>query len=367
LQAPQLGRPKDFFRLESLFDLYLVDWPGGSWQNTLKIVGVILGIYLFAIYLASIFWAYRDIRLRTRDPISQLVSVLLVVVFFLPGIWIYMILRPRFTLVELYERSLEEEALLQELEDQKACPNCRRRVDDQYIVCPTCRMQLREPCLNCGRALSHAWLACPYCGSDKAPALATPRRSYVAEPYGDYGGYYELEGAEGDAWQQAPAAAAAAALEGQPQKRRKAPAADKSGNGQVPPEFETKPGESRPRPLRDALAKATGKLTNGNKSAVPASDAKAASAADTPPKTGTERPPVRLGLSTNPDSAGSKDAGPKATTGRPPAGQGSDPASRDGAKPAEPAAKATSERPSVRLGLDTSKKPADSTEPEKQS
>lgn len=149
--------------------MMLVSLPGGDWVATAKMVGLVLGLYLAAIWLTLIFWTYRDIRQRSRDPFLQTVSVLLVLLFFLPGHWIYLILRPRYTLTELYERSLEEEALLQELEDQKACPTCRRRVHDDYLICPSCRTQLKEPCRSCQRPLSYAWVACPYCGLEKPP------------------------------------------------------------------------------------------------------------------------------------------------------------------------------------------------------
>ena len=110
----------------------MFDWPGGSWQDTVRLVLTVLSIYGAIIWVALIFWVFRDIRQRTRDPVMQIISVLLVLAGFLPGHWIYLILRPRQTLTELYERSLEEEAILQYLDDQKACPACRRRVRD-YI------------------------------------------------------------------------------------------------------------------------------------------------------------------------------------------------------------------------------------------
>jgi RNA polymerase subunit RPABC4/transcription elongation factor Spt4 len=144
-------------------------WPGGSWQATLQFVGAIFAIYMAAIWVALVFWTYRDIRQRSRDPILQTVAVLLVLIFFLPGHWVYLIVRPRYTLTELYERSLEEEALLQELEDQKACPTCKRRVSDEFLLCPSCRTQLKEPCRQCSRPLSYAWVACPFCGLEKPP------------------------------------------------------------------------------------------------------------------------------------------------------------------------------------------------------
>jgi RNA polymerase subunit RPABC4/transcription elongation factor Spt4 len=152
-------------------------WPGGSWEATVRYVLALLLIYLAAVWVALVFWTYRDIRQRTRDPVLQTVAVLLVLLFFLPGHWVYLIVRPRYTLAELYERSLEEEALLQELEDQKACPTCKRRVQDDFLVCPSCRTQLKEPCRQCGRPLSYAWVACPYCGLEKPP-----REGFGARP-----------------------------------------------------------------------------------------------------------------------------------------------------------------------------------------
>ena len=163
--------------------MFLISWPGGDWQTTAKIVAALIIVYLAAIWLALVFWTYRDIRQRSRDPVMQTVAVLLVLLFFLPGHWIYLVVRPRYTLTELYERSLEEEALLQELEDQKACPNCRRRVRDEFLICPSCRAQLKEPCRSCGKPLSYAWLACPYCGLEKPSREgvgARPARAAVA-------------------------------------------------------------------------------------------------------------------------------------------------------------------------------------------
>jgi RNA polymerase subunit RPABC4/transcription elongation factor Spt4 len=149
--------------------MFLISWPGGSWEATLRYGLVFTLIFLSAFWIAVVFWTYRDIRQRTRDPILQTAAVLLVLIFNFPGHWIYLIVRPRATLTELYERSLEEEALLQELEDQKACPTCKRRVKDEFLVCPSCRTQLKEACRQCSKPLSYAWVACPYCGLEKPP------------------------------------------------------------------------------------------------------------------------------------------------------------------------------------------------------
>ena len=46
-------------------------------------------------------------------------------VFSLPGLLLYFILRPPKTLAELYEESLAEEAMLQDIHVQSACPACK--------------------------------------------------------------------------------------------------------------------------------------------------------------------------------------------------------------------------------------------------
>ncbi|MCC6421768.1 MAG: zinc ribbon domain-containing protein [Gemmataceae bacterium] len=164
--------------------MFFLSWPGGSWEATVRYAVAVVAVYLAAIWLTLVFWTYRDIRQRSRDPIVQMMAVLLVLFFFLPGHWIYLILRPRYTLTELYERSLEEEALLQELEDQKGCPTCKRRVQDDFLMCPSCRTQLKEPCRSCSKPLSYAWVACPFCGLEKAPRETQPRHAGRPAPSG---------------------------------------------------------------------------------------------------------------------------------------------------------------------------------------
>ena len=67
-------------------------------------------------------------RSRSRDTFAQLGSLLLVALLTIPGLIIYLLIRPRETLSEAYERSLEEEALLQEIEEKPTCPGCGQRV-----------------------------------------------------------------------------------------------------------------------------------------------------------------------------------------------------------------------------------------------
>lgn len=124
----------------------------------------VVGAYLFAVYVGLIVWTFRDIRSRSRDVLAAILAVLLVAVFNIFGLLVYTLLRPRTPLAEEYERSLAEEALLQDLEERRLCPSCQRRVAADYVVCPACHHQLRLRCVGCGRLLNPGWDVCPYCG-----------------------------------------------------------------------------------------------------------------------------------------------------------------------------------------------------------
>lgn len=124
----------------------------------------VIGAYGFALYIGMIVWTFRDMHSRSRDVLAQIMSTLLVAAFTLPGLLVYLLLRPHHTLAEEYERSLTEEAILHELDEQRVCVNCHRRAEADFIVCPYCHSQLRLRCVGCGRLLNPDWDVCPYCG-----------------------------------------------------------------------------------------------------------------------------------------------------------------------------------------------------------
>jgi RNA polymerase subunit RPABC4/transcription elongation factor Spt4 len=123
------------------------------------------GAFLAALWISLIIWTYRDIRSRARDPLVQILSTLLVAVLNLPGVIVYMILRPMRTLEEEYQHTLEEESLLQALEELPLCPGCERRVRDEWQVCPNCHTKLKKACHHCGKLMELPWNICPFCGT----------------------------------------------------------------------------------------------------------------------------------------------------------------------------------------------------------
>jgi len=121
--------------------------------------------FLAALWLSLIFWTNRDIRKRSRDRAMRILAVVVVTVFFLPGFLIYLVLRPGRTLEEEYQRSLEEEALLQAIEGAALCPGCERHVQPDWIVCPSCGTVLKKTCASCGHLIDLPWNICPFCAT----------------------------------------------------------------------------------------------------------------------------------------------------------------------------------------------------------
>src|SRR5262245_60966275 len=146
-------------------------------NNLLIFLAVYGGVVLAAFWLAMIIWAYRDMRSRSRDSLAQIFVGVTVAVLNVPGLFIYILLRPRETLAEAYERSLEEEALLQAIEEKPDCPGCGQRVMNEWQVCPSCHTRLKKPCPVCGHFLELSWSICPRCASSQ-PAY-TPQDDVV--------------------------------------------------------------------------------------------------------------------------------------------------------------------------------------------
>ncbi|HEY8868899.1 MAG TPA: hypothetical protein VIM30_05870, partial [Candidatus Limnocylindrales bacterium] len=93
-----------------------------------------IAIYFVVLWLAASYWAFRDMQLRTENPIAPYLAASFIIIFtpiFFPlAVYVYRIIRPQEKIGEVYERNLAEEALLAEVEAVKSCPTCSRRVHD---------------------------------------------------------------------------------------------------------------------------------------------------------------------------------------------------------------------------------------------
>jgi RNA polymerase subunit RPABC4/transcription elongation factor Spt4 len=129
-----------------------------------------IAIYFVILWLAAAYWAFRDMQLRTENPILPYLAASFIIIFtpvFFPfAAFVYRIIRPQEKIGETYERDLAEQALLAEVEAIKSCPTCGRRTHDEWIICPTCRTRLSRVCPNCSRLVGLDWSLCAWCGKD---------------------------------------------------------------------------------------------------------------------------------------------------------------------------------------------------------
>ena len=48
----------------------------------------------------------------------------------------------------------------------KICANCKKELDQSWLVCPYCKTDIKKVCKGCGKELEKEWIACPYCKLD---------------------------------------------------------------------------------------------------------------------------------------------------------------------------------------------------------
>ena len=184
-----------------------------------------IAVYLIILWLAGAYWAFRDMQQRTENPILPYGAASFIIVFtpiFFPlAIFVYKIIRPHEKIGEVYERNLAEEALLAEVEAIHSCPTCARRVNDEWIICPTCRTRLNRVCPNCSRLVGLDWSLCAWCGKDferrDMPAAAMARPAPIMPLPGSVDETNRI--AQASESSQRAARAAAPRLGRQPQRR----------------------------------------------------------------------------------------------------------------------------------------------------
>jgi Zn-dependent protease with chaperone function len=83
----------------------------GALRTIALLCGGASALFLFSL----VYWTARDIAARTRDPLLRLGAVLLVLGLNLFGLVLYVLLRPRETVADRYERELIQELLTREV------------------------------------------------------------------------------------------------------------------------------------------------------------------------------------------------------------------------------------------------------------
>jgi hypothetical protein len=163
-------------------------WQGFLENPIVQLASQLIVIYVVLLWLGTAYWAFRDMQARTENPILPYFAAALIIFFtpllFVFAVVLYLIVRPRETLAEVYERSLAEESLLAEVEKNELCPVCRDRVDAEWLVCPNCRTRLHRVCPSCNRLAEPTWPLCAFCGRDfeRGSTRAAAARARVSAP-----------------------------------------------------------------------------------------------------------------------------------------------------------------------------------------
>jgi len=120
--------------------------------------------YIFILLVAIVIWVARDVVSRSKNLIFQVFTILLVIILNLPGLLVYLIIRPQKTLLEKYHEELEQRILA---ENEEVCPKCDKSLPLEFQFCPFCGDEAREKCKKCHKLVSKNWMICPYCGTKK--------------------------------------------------------------------------------------------------------------------------------------------------------------------------------------------------------
>ena len=134
----------------------------------------VIAAYAVVVWLAVALWAFVDMRRRTSNPIVAYASAAKIIlaspVFFVPALLVHRVIRPANFSSERRVAHLREAALEAETVALR-CPECRRVVDEEWLICPTCRRALGHHCQACGSTVEIDWSLCAWCGVDLEAAV----------------------------------------------------------------------------------------------------------------------------------------------------------------------------------------------------
>jgi hypothetical protein len=232
----------------------------GIENDTVNTVVNLLVLFLAVLWLALVFWTYKDAVRRIGDPLLVATATATSFLFPFVGTIVYLILRPPEYLEDVRERELEiaaSEARLLQMHEL-ACPFCAFPVEKNFLRCPSCLKRLKEPCANCRKPLDPRWKLCPYCEAEIGQAASGRRRRRAPErarASGERPAGERSQPAERAAGRSARPQAAGSQQPGRPGASR-APEAEPDGERPGrPPERPAEEGEAPPQADQPTVAR----------------------------------------------------------------------------------------------------------------
>ena len=140
--------------------------------------GFALGFVLVIFWLFVIGWVWVDSGERTSKKNSRIGYILLVVLLNIPGLIIYLIIRPSETIEEIYWADLERRYLKYETADLGDCPECGSQLFPGYVHCTNCGYTIKIKCPQCDVLVDKDHKFCEFCGFQLRKKVALEEEKY---------------------------------------------------------------------------------------------------------------------------------------------------------------------------------------------
>lgn len=145
-------------------------WNGITLESMIKF----FIIYFFVVWIALIIWVAKDISSRSNSRIIQVFCVLIMILFTPLWVFLYLLIRPRKSIDDKRSSEIEgnleilSEIVQERLENSQQvgdyiCSNCDYSIESDFIICPNCKISLKDTCHECHKVIREGWKVCPYC------------------------------------------------------------------------------------------------------------------------------------------------------------------------------------------------------------
>lgn len=124
-----------------------------------------LGILYIIFWVVVLGWVWIDSGDRTSNIFIRLFSVLIVGALNIVGLIIYLFVRPKRSVEEIYWADLERRYLKFETSELGDCPSCGFQLQPGFVNCPECSYVLKVKCVDCEVLIDKDWKNCAYCGT----------------------------------------------------------------------------------------------------------------------------------------------------------------------------------------------------------
>lgn len=149
----------------------------------------VLGFLFIIFWLVIVGWVWVDSGERTSKNSIRFVYILIVAILNIPGLIIYLIIRPSETIEEIYWADLERRYLKFETAELGDCSKCGHQLLPGYVFCTNCGNEIKVRCPKCNVFVDKDHKHCEFCGfqirdravqQEKYPDVAVMEQQIIA-------------------------------------------------------------------------------------------------------------------------------------------------------------------------------------------